>query len=104
MGPMEPKKIEFPPKDEYPTAVFAALPPDSILYSLIFENILSNSSCLTKDIEPFIKSFDFKKESSTFTRMSMIALPTHIKKRGCHVHFDDDQITCFLSSCDHCPC
>ena len=29
--PIEPKKIELPPKDEYPTAVFAALPPDSIL-------------------------------------------------------------------------
>ena len=30
----EPKKSDFPPKDEYPTAVLAALPPDFILYLL----------------------------------------------------------------------
>ena len=44
-----------------------------------FDNIFSNSSLLTKDIEPLFKLFNFKKESSTLISMSTIAFPTHIK-------------------------
>ena len=70
-----PQKQESPPKSEIAASVLATDPPESFLIKFISFNSLSESSCSTKAMVPFLRLFFVRSSSLASAKISRTAFP-----------------------------